>query len=138
MSPQTASLMAPASAPAHVCRISATIVMVSFDGDVDALNAHLLSTSIEETAHFSAQLVVDLSECEFFGTAGFFALQRGSFACSRAGTAWRLVANREVRRALALCDPEGILPVCDSVTAAIAGLQGESRGRLRLVEPARV
>ena len=135
MSPQTASLTTPECALASVSRISATILMITVDGHVDAANAQELSDCIEQVTQYSAQLIVDLSACEFFGTSGFFTLQRCSFACSRVGTNWRLVANREVRRVLDLCDPEGILPVCPTVPAAVASLHGESRGRLRLVEP---
>lgn len=115
---------------------STSTVVITAHGEMDAANAAAVFSCIENAADSYAHLIVDLSDIRFFGTAGFFALHRINVGCNRRGITWRLVAGREVRRLLRLCDPEGGLPGADSVESAVTALRDLARGHLRLLDEA--
>ena len=50
---------------------------------------------------------------DFFGTAGFAALHNVNVISSQYGVSWALLAGRQVRRLLAICDPDDTLPLED-------------------------
>ena len=50
---------------------------------------------------------------------------------------WALVPSAAVTRLLRICDPDSTLPICDSVDAAMAAVQGEPRRLLQLVSKPR-
>ena len=57
------------------------------------------------------RLILDLRLVDFFGTAGFAALHNINVTCSRYGLKWQLRCGRQVRRLLAVCDPDATLPL---------------------------
>jgi anti-anti-sigma regulatory factor len=101
---------------------TSTLSVISVDGVIDAVNGRDLGRFAERHTGMSTQLIVDLSAVEFFGTQGFTALHYISVNCSRLDVDWAIVAGREVRRLLRICDPEGELPLADSCAAAQARL----------------
>ena len=102
--------------------LSATTVLVTGFGEIDAASASTLSESIERHLPGYRQLVLDLSRLEFFGTAGYSVLHRVHSRCARAGVDWVLVPGLEVARLLRVCDPDGILPTAPNIVSAVAAL----------------
>jgi anti-anti-sigma factor len=86
-------------------------LLVTVSGEVDATNHRELASYVERQAADSKHLVLDLRLIDFFGTAGFAALHNINVICSRYGIGWEMRAGRQVRRLLAICDPDGILPI---------------------------
>lgn len=111
-------------------QLSATTVMVTGFGEIDATSASRLSESIECHLPGYRQLVLDLSRLEFFGTAGYSMLNRVHSRCTRAGMNWVLVPGREVSRLLRVCDPDGILPTAPNIVSAVAALARAHTDRL--------
>jgi anti-anti-sigma factor len=91
-------------------RLSSTL-LVTVGGDVDATNSRALARYVEGRVAGSARLEVDLRLVDFFGTAGFAALHNINVICCRNDVRWTLRAGRQVRRLLAICDPDGGLPL---------------------------
>lgn len=83
-------------------------------GELDAANAHHLADHVARCVRHCRWLVLDLSELEFIGAAGFSALHRINVVCSAAGAQWATVPSRAVTRLLRICDPDGVLPITDS------------------------
>jgi anti-anti-sigma factor len=100
---------------------------VDVRGEIDATNARDLGRFVERHAKASVQLILDLSEVQFFGTRGFATLYFIDVTCSRNDVDWMIVAGREVRRVLDICDPDGILPVADHRKFALTRLQHLAR-----------
>jgi anti-anti-sigma factor len=96
------------------CNPSAATVMVTVEGEIDATNSRVLADYVERHVTGTTRLVLDLQLVDFFGTAGFAALHNVNVMCSRYGVEWALVAGRQVRRLLLLCDPDGTLPLAQS------------------------
>jgi anti-anti-sigma factor len=104
--------------------MNSSVAIVSAHGDIDKTNAHtLLEYSLADLPRCRG-LVLDLTHLQFFGAAGFSALHRISVSCARAGTDWALVPGAAVSLLLRICDPDGLLPTVDTVSAAVARLQG--------------
>jgi anti-anti-sigma regulatory factor len=78
-------------------------------------------------------LVLDLSEVEFFGTAGFSALHTLNVQCAGAGVEWVLVPSHAVSRLLKICDPDSTLPMESKLPAALSHLRADQRRLLQLV-----
>jgi anti-anti-sigma factor len=95
------------------CRIGPSAVLVTVEGDVDATNNRTLAGYVERQVAGSGHLVLDLRLVDFFGTAGFAALHNINVICSRHGLTWELRCGRQVRRLLAMCDPDSTLPLED-------------------------
>ena len=89
----------------------ASTVLITVEGDVDATNSRNLARFVERHVADSTRLVLDLRLVDFFGTAGFAALHNVNVICSQYGRPWVLLAGRQMRRLLAICDPEGTLPL---------------------------
>ena len=89
--------------------------VISAQGELDAANAAQLADYVERCATFSTPLILDLTNLEFFGTAGFLALHRINVRCAGAGVQWAVMPNHLVSRLLEICDPDHALPTCDSV-----------------------
>ena len=100
--------------------LSASTVLVSAAGDIDASSATALSERIEAHLGGYRQLVLDLSGLAFFGTAGYSVLHRVHSRCLRSAVEWVLVPGREVERLLRVCDPDGILPTAPNIVSAVA------------------
>jgi anti-anti-sigma factor len=86
-------------------------VVVTVEGEIDATNGRFLAAYAERQIAGSARLVLDLTHVDFFGTAGFAALHNVNVICSRYGIGWVLRAGPQTCRLLAVCDPDGGLPV---------------------------
>jgi anti-anti-sigma factor len=107
--------------------MKSSVAVVSAYGDIDQTNAHTLTEySLARLVHCRA-LLLDLSKLEFFGVAGFSALHRISVNCAPAGIGWALVPGPAVSLLLRICDPDGLLPAADTVSTALARLQGSLR-----------
>lgn len=96
------------------CHLSESTVLVTVRGEVDATNDRALAGYVERQVSGSARLVLDLTEIEFFGTAGFAALHNVNVICARYGVPWVLTVGPSLRRLLSICDPDNLLPIEDS------------------------
>jgi anti-anti-sigma factor len=96
------------------CHLSESTVLVTVRGEVDATNNRALAGYVERQLSESARLVLDLTEIEFFGTAGFAALHNVNVICARYGVSWVLTVGPPLRRLLSICDPDNLLPLEDS------------------------
>lgn len=101
---------------------SPTRVAVAVLGDVDARNGRAMGRYVEQHTRISQQLVLDLRAVDFFGTTGFTALYYISVHCARTDVDWMIIPSRPVRRLLAICDPDGELPVADDLPSALSRL----------------
>jgi anti-anti-sigma factor len=103
--------------------MKSSVAIVSAHGDIDQTNAPTLTEY--SLAHLvrCRGLILDLTRLKFFGAAGFSALHRISVSCARAGIDWALVPGAAVSLLLRICDPDGLLPAVDTVSAALASLQ---------------
>lgn len=106
---------------------STTRVAVAVMGDIDAVNARELGRYVERHTGLSRQLVLDLRAADFFGTHGFTTLYYISVHCVRSDVDWTIVGSPPVRRVLAICDPEGELPMVDDLSTALARLDRSAR-----------
>jgi anti-anti-sigma factor len=87
--------------------------VVTAHGELDAANADQLAECVQRCVRYCRWLVVDLSGLEFIGTAGFSAPHRINVVCSAAEAHWAMVPSRAVSRLLAICDPDGTLPITE-------------------------
>lgn len=115
------------------CLISATTLVVTAEGEVDACNALDVADYVERSIGFCTRLIVDLRDLQFFGTSGFSMLHNVNVACSRRGTSWVVIPGSEVARLLDICDPGGGLPVANSLETAIAAVVRGPRRQLRML-----
>lgn len=102
----------------RITPLSPTLTVISVAGEIDATNGRDLGRYVERHTATSSQLIVDCTAVEFFGSQGFSALHYMSVSCTRIDVDWVIVPGREVRRMLRICDPEGELPLADSLEAA--------------------
>ncbi len=113
--------------------LDADTALVTAEGAVDASNAHHLGEYVQRVARRSANVILDFSALEFFGTAGFSALQEATGPGKLVAPRWVLVPSAAVARVLRLCDPQGAQITVGNVDAALASLQGEPHPVLQLV-----
>ncbi len=99
------------------------MAVVSAHGDIDSMNAHTLTEYSLANLARCRGLILDLTRLEFFGAEGFSELHRISVSCARAGIDWALVPGAAVSVVLRVCDPDGLLPAVDTVSAALAGVE---------------
>jgi anti-anti-sigma factor len=107
--------------------LAPTLSVIAVSGEIDASNGRDLGRYVERHTATSTQLIVDCTAVEFFGSQGFGALHYMSVSCARIDVDWVIVPGREVRRMLRICDPEGELPLADSVESARARLDRVAR-----------
>ena len=107
--------------------LSAMRLLITATGDLDAANARALGRFVERHTGVSKQLVLDLSDVEFFGTEGFAALHYISVHCARHDVDWLFIGGRTVRRIVAICDPDAELPLADGLAVALARLNRVER-----------
>ncbi len=117
-----------ASAP-----IGSSMVHVTAEGEIDAANALSLSMFVEAELANAGRLILDLRGLDFFGTQGFSMLHRINVMSSRHAVNWVVVPGDEVNRVLKICDPDGALPVTETLDEAIATAIRPPRRHLRLV-----
>ena len=109
--------------------VSATRVLVAAIGDVDATNHHELGRFVQRHTRVSKQLVLDLTDVDFFGSQGFTALYYISVQCARHDVDWMIVGGRAVLRLLRICDAHAELPLVDDLAAALARLDHVAKCR---------
>lgn len=105
--------------------------VVSVTGELDAANAGQLAEYVQRCASYCEWLVLDLSELEFMGTAGFSTLHAINTRCAGSDVQWAVVPGAASSRLLGICDPDATLPTAKSATLALAKVQ--DRGSLQLV-----
>ena len=120
-----------------VHQVTPTRVVATVTGDIDATNREALGRIIEQHIRVSQQLVVDLSDVDFFGSQGFTALYYISVHCARRDVDWMMVGNRSVCRILRICDPGGDLPVVGDLAAAHTRLDQLARYQRRILPAGR-
>lgn len=99
-------------------RWESSAAVVSAHGEIDASNANQLAEYVQRCTAHSGSVILDLSEVEFFGTAGFSALHTINVRCAGGDVRWSVVPSKAVSRLLRICDPDNTLPVAHSVAAA--------------------
>ncbi len=100
--------------------------VISARGEIDAVNAtEFADYALTHTAD-AERVVIDLSDVDFFGTAGFSALKAVEVRCSVGRLEWVLVPSIAVNRLLRICDPDSDLRTCYSVAAALSTLNGKT------------
>jgi anti-anti-sigma factor len=110
------------SAIFDVRRCSSNRIAVAVSGEVDAVNGRALGRFVERHTRRSTQMVLDLRAVDFFGSHGFTALYFISVYCARRDVDWTIVASHPVQRLLAVCDPQGELPLSDDLSTALLRL----------------
>jgi anti-anti-sigma factor len=109
----------------HTARFTAewgpSAVVITAHGELDASNSNQLADYVQRCAAYFKSLVVilNLSEVEFFGTAGFSALHTINVRSAGADVRWAVVPSRAVSRLLRICDPDHALPVAESIEDAL-------------------
>ena len=107
-------------------RLPPSTEVISARGEIDAVNAgDFTDYALRHTVKVE-QVVIDLTDVEFFGTAGFSALMAIELHCSATDVAWVLVPSKAVNRLLRICDPDSALHTCYSVAAALSTLNGKT------------
>ena len=92
-------------------RDAPSTVTVVVEGEIDASNSRELAGYVQRHIAGSTHVVLDLRLVDFLGTAGFAALHNINVICCGSEASWVLQAGRQVRRVLAICDPDGALPL---------------------------
>ena len=136
----TGSLIAPADChSAHFATrwLQPNLAVITAHGELDAANAQEFVDYALRHAGLMSGLVLDLSGIDFFGTAGFSALHTLNVRSVGENIEWAMVPSESVNRLMRICDPDSTLPICASIEAALATVQGEPRRLLQLVPKAR-
>ena len=110
--------------------LSRTTVLVSAFGEIDAASADYFADGIEQHIGGYRQLVLDLSQLEFFGTAGYGVLDRVRERCAGSAADWMLVPGPEVDRLLRLSGRRDTLPRAADIDTAMATLERRQTGWL--------
>ncbi len=109
----------------HTARFAAewgpSYVVITALGELDASNSNELADYVHRCTAHAKSVVVNLSGLEFFGTAGFSALHTINVRCAGADVRWTVVPGTAVSRLLRICDPDGTLPLAESVAEAVDG-----------------
>lgn len=114
-----------------------SMAVIAAHGELDAANAQeFVDYALRHAPHID-RLVLDLTGVDFFGTAGFSALHTLNVRCAAEKIEWAMASSPAVTRLLQICDPDSALPLCGSVDAALAAVQGEPRRLLQLVSKPR-
>ncbi|TSD99454.1 STAS domain-containing protein [Skermania sp. ID1734] len=103
-------------------RISSSTLLISVDGEVDMLTAPSLAAFLDRQIGPGRKIVLDLSGCAFFGSAGLSLLSGLDRAANREGMRWALVVGRSVRRLLMAAQAAERYPVYTSFDAALAAV----------------
>ena len=102
----------------EVGHLTAERIRIAITGDVDATNRQALGRFVERHTRACQQIIIDLSNVDFFGSQGFTVLYYISAHCARRDVDWVIIGNRVVHRILRICDGDAELPVVSSLAAA--------------------
>lgn len=115
-------------------RPAAGVSVVTVAGEIDAANADEFIAAVSRQLEPAGQLVVDMTDVNFFGTAAFSALHRIGMQCALLDEArWAIVPGARVLRVLRICDPDGELPTVGSLDSALNGADSTPQPLLQLV-----
>lgn len=118
-------------------RTHASGTVITADGELDAANSDQLATYVQRNISHTRRVILDLRGLTFIGTAGFSALHRINVACSAAQARWSMAPSDAVARLLRLCDPDGTLPVVETMDEPLLDSghwgDGQPRPLLQLV-----
>lgn len=107
----------------HTARFTAewgpSSVVITAHGELDASNANQLADYVQRCAAHTKSVILNLSDVEFFGTAGFSALHTINVRCAGADVGWAVVPSKAVSRLLRICDPDNALPLAESVLGSL-------------------
>lgn len=103
--------------------------LIGVRGDVDATNRQALGRFVQRHIRVSKQLILDLTDVEFFGSQAFTALYFISVHCARRDVDWMIAGGRTVLRILNICDPDDDLPLAGDIAAAYARLDHITKTR---------
>ncbi|KOS57286.1 STAS domain-containing protein [Rhodococcus rhodochrous] len=81
-------------------RISSALVRVAVAGELDMRNAPALCSYAGARLHTSSRVVLDLSDVDFFGSAGLTVFEELDTLARRRNSRWALVGGRAVDRLL--------------------------------------
>lgn len=98
--------------------------VISVGGELDASNSGELADYLQHCAGYCEWLILDFSDLEFIGTAGFSALESIFYRCAETLVHCTAVPGPAVARLLQICDPTNALPTTSSVADALANVQG--------------
>ena len=99
-----------------------SVVIVVVNGELDFTNAKELIEAATQAADDRAQVVIDLSGVEFFGTAGFAALHALGERYTQRRISWAVVPSRNVNRVVQICDTGDLVPLQATLAAAIESM----------------
>ncbi len=111
--------------------------VITAQGEIDAANSQDLIDYAMQHGDRIQNLVLDLSEVEFFGTSGFSALHTLNIRCAGESIRWASVPSPAVTRLLEICDPESTLPLYGGLDSALSAVQKKPRTSLQLVSETR-
>ncbi|CRZ15689.1 STAS domain-containing protein [Mycolicibacterium neworleansense] len=112
--------------------LSPATAVISVHGELDASNAAELTECGFRHCRPSRQIVLDLSEVEFFGAGCFACLHTLNVRCAGENVDWVLIPSAAVSRVLGICDPARALPTSTGLPAALSMLRDQPR-QLELV-----
>ena len=92
-------------------RDAPTTITIAVEGEIDASNSRELAGYVQRHIAGAEHVILDLRLVDFLATAGFAALHNINVICCGSDASWVLQAGRQVRRVLAICDPEAVLPL---------------------------
>jgi anti-anti-sigma factor len=101
--------------------------VIAVHGEIDAANADRFADQLGRCATCCEWLVLDLTDLEFMGTAGFSALQAINARFAKTKVYWVLVPGAAVSRLLNVCDPDSALPMSESVATGLSTVQDPRR-----------
>ncbi|MDF3337244.1 STAS domain-containing protein [Mycolicibacterium septicum] len=110
--------------------------VISVRGELDASNSTELTECGIQHSRPSGQLVLDMSEVEFFGAGCFACLHTLNVRCAGENIDWVLIPSTAVSRVLGICDPAGALPTSTGLPAALSSLRNQPR-QLQMVDMGR-
>jgi anti-anti-sigma factor len=92
-------------------RDAPSTITITVEGEIDASNSRELAGYVQRHIAGAEHVVLDLRLVDFLATAGFAALHNINVICCGSDATWVMQAGRQVRRLLAICDPDGALPL---------------------------
>src|ERR1700741_2229600 len=103
-----------------VRHLSEMRLLITATGDLDATNARALGRFVERHTGVSKQLVLDLSDVDFFGSEGFAALHYVSVHCARHDVDWLFIGGPATRGLVGIWDAGAGASPADGLAAPVA------------------